>query len=139
MEIKLIIPLFRQNFNVTCGNYFTSLDLSLRLAERQCSLMGTIRANRRKIPDLLKKKRMLHNTMAVHSTGDTTATITSYQCKKSMSVNILSTVLKNVVIPEHNNPKCKPETMLFYNQTKVGVDVLDEMSRLYLVKADSRR
>ena len=82
---------------------------------------------------------MLHYIMAVHSTGDIIATITSYQCKQSKSVNILSTLHKDVVIPEHNNPKCKPETVLFYNQTKVGVNVLDQMSRLYSVKAASRR
>ena len=94
--MKLMIPLFRQGFNVTCDNYFTFLDLSLRLAKRQCSLVATTRANRRKIPDLLKK-RILHNTVAVHSTGDTTATITSYQCKQSKSVNILSILHKKLL------------------------------------------
>ena len=97
LVMKLMIPLFRQGFNVTCDNYFTSLDLSLRLAKRQCSLVATTRANRKKIPDLLKKKCMLHNTMAVHSTGDTTATITSYQCKKLKSLNILSTLHKKLL------------------------------------------
>ena len=75
--MKLMIPLFSQGFNVTCDNYFTSLDLLLRNAKRQCSLVATIRANRRKIPDLLKKKRMLHSSMAVHSTENTTATISA--------------------------------------------------------------
>ena len=97
MLIKLMGPLFRQGFNVTCDNYFTSLNLLLRLAKRQCSLVGTIRTNGRKIPDLLKKKRMLHDTMTVYFTGDTTATITSYQCKYLKSVNILSTLDKKVV------------------------------------------
>ena len=77
--------------------------------------------------------------MLVHSTGDTIVTITSYQCKQSKSVNILSTLHKDFVIPENNNPKREPETVLFYNQTKVGVDVLDQMSKLYSVKAASRR
>ena len=72
--------------------------------------------------------------MIIHSTEDTTATITLYQCKKLNSINILSTLHKNVVIPEH-----KPKTVLFYSQTKVDVDLLDQMSRLYLVKAASRR
>ena len=111
-------PLFRQGFNVTCGNYFTSLDLLLRLAKQQCSLVMTIRANRREIPDLLKKNRMLHDTMVVNSTGGATATIASYECNQSKFVNILSTLHKDVVILEHNNPKCKPEAVHFYNQTK---------------------
>ena len=36
-------------------------------------------------------------------------------------------------------PKKKPETVLFYNETKVGVDVVDQMVRMYSVKASSRR
>ena len=95
--MKLMISLFSQGFNVTYDNYFSSLDLLLRLAKRQCSLVATIPANRRKIPDLLKKKRMLHSTMAVHSTGDTTATITSYQCKQPKSLNILSILHKKLL------------------------------------------
>ena len=95
--MKLMIPLFSQGFNVTCDNYFTSLNLLLRLAKRQCSLVATIPANRRKITNLLKKKHMLHSTMAVHSAGDTTATITSYQCKQPKSLNILSTLHKKLL------------------------------------------
>ena len=63
--------------------------------------------------------------MVVQSTGDTTATITSYQCKQLNYINILSTLHKDVVIPEHNNQKRKPETVRFYNETKVGVDVVN--------------
>ena len=77
--------------------------------------------------------------MVVHSRGDTMAAITSSRCKQSKSVNILSTLYKNVVIPDHNNSKRKLETVLFYNQTQIDVDVLDQMSRFYSVKAASRR
>ena len=82
---------------------------------------------------------MLHDIKLVHSIGDTAATITFYQCKQSKSVHILSTLHKDVVISDNNNPKRKPEIVLFYTQTKVGVNVLYQMSRLYSVKAASRR
>ena len=97
--MKLMISLFRQGFNITCDNYFTSLGLSLKLAKWQSSLVETIRPNQKEIPDLLKKKHMLHDTMVAHSTGDTTVTITSYQCKQSKSVNILNTLHKDIVMP----------------------------------------
>ena len=77
--------------------------------------------------------------MVVHSTGDTTATITSYQCKQSKSVNILSTLNKGFVIPVLDRRKRKTEAVLFYNQMKVGVDVLNQISTLYSVKAASKR
>ena len=77
--------------------------------------------------------------MVVHSTGDTTATITSHQCKQSKSVNILSTLNKGFVILVLDRRKRKTEAVLFYNQMKVGVDVLDQISTLYSVKAASKR
>ena len=76
--------------------------------------------------------------MVVNYTEDTTATITSYQCKQLKSVNILNTLHKDIVIPEPNIPKRKSKTVLFYNQTKVGVGVLDQIPRVYSVKAARR-
>ena len=35
--------------------------------------------------------------------------------------------------------KSKPETVNFYNSTKFGVDVVDQMARKYTVNAASRR
>ena len=35
--------------------------------------------------------------------------------------------------------KKKPDSVLYYNKTKVGVDLYDQMTRLYSVKAASRR
>ena len=45
----------------------------------------------------------------------------------------------DVEIPSDNNSKKKTETVLFYQKTKVGVDVIDQMTRKYSVKAASRR
>ena len=51
----------------------------------------------------------------------------------------MSTLHPDVEIPFDNNPKKKPETVLFYNKTKAGVDVIDQMARKYSVRAASRR
>ena len=45
----------------------------------------------------------------------------------------------DVGISSENNTKKKPETVLFYNKTKAGVDVVDQMTRKYSVKAASQR
>ena len=118
--MKLKMPLFKKGHNVTSDNNFTSLDLCLRLAKQGCSLVGTIQSNRREIPNNLKETCSLHDTTIVKLADTTVATITitKYQCKKSKSVNILSLLHPNVAIPE-NNRKTKPETILFYNKTKV--------------------
>ena len=55
--LNLMAPLFQQGYNVTCNNYFTSLGLALKLAEKKCSLVGTLRQNRREVPEECKKKK----------------------------------------------------------------------------------
>ena len=124
--IKLMSPLFERSYNVICDNYFTSLDLSLRLAHEKCAIVGTICGNRREVPEVLKVTRPLHETVVLKSNA---LTITTYQCKRFKSVNILSrpTLHAYVTIPEKDNPKKKTDTILFYNNTNCGTDVLDQM------------
>ena len=38
--LKLMAPHFQQGYNVTCDNYFTSLGLALKLAEKRAVLLG---------------------------------------------------------------------------------------------------
>ena len=134
--LKLVSPLFNRGYNITSDNYFTSLELSQKLSAKKCSLVGTVRSNRREVPAAAKLKQNLHDTQVFsHATG---ASLTVYQCKRSKSVILLSTLHRDVQIGA-TSPKKKPETVLFYNKTKVGVDVVDQMVRLYSVKAASRR
>ena len=53
--MKLMMRLFKKGHNVTSDDYFTSLDLCLRLAKQGCSLVGSIRSNRREIQTICKK------------------------------------------------------------------------------------
>ena len=77
--LKLMAPLFQRDYNVTCGNYFTSLGLALKLAEKKCSLVVTLRQNKREIPEECKKKKKLHETEVFRYDGQTAITLTSYQ------------------------------------------------------------
>ncbi|KAJ4947805.1 hypothetical protein JOQ06_009837, partial [Pogonophryne albipinna] len=60
-----------------------------------------------------------------------------YQCKPRRNVTILSTQHQHVAISTEK--KKKPETVEYYNHSKVGVDVLDQMARQYSVKGGTRR
>ena len=90
--MKLMMLLFKKGHNVTSDNYFTCLDLCLRLAKQGCSLVSTIRSNRREIPNNLQETCSLHDTTIVKLADAAVATVTiaKYQCKKSKSVNIIS-------------------------------------------------
>ena len=121
--MKLMLPLFKHGYNVTCDNFFTSLDLVVRLAKEKCSLVGTIHQNRREQPQAAKAKQQLHETTLFKTTiSSTSITLTCYHCKKAKSVIMLSALHPDVEVSSENNTKKKPETN---NKTKVGVDVVD--------------
>ena len=96
--VKLMSPLFGRGYNITCDNYFTSSDLLLRLAHERCSIVGTIRRNRREMPEVLKETRPLHETVVLKSTRSTSVTMTTNQCKRFKSLSILSTLHPYVTI-----------------------------------------
>lgn len=132
---KLIEPYVNKGRNVTCDNFFTSLVLANYLKSKNTSIVGTVNRARREIPVSVKNaKEELYSTIIL-KTGDTSLTV--YQSKSNKNVLMLSTMHPDVTIS--NSSKKKPETVLFYNSTKYGVDVVDSMSRKYTVKAPSRR
>ena len=65
------------------------------------------------------------------------STLTVYQCKTSKNVFVLSTLHRTVAIG--NVPNKDPETVHYYNSTKCGVDIVDQMARKYSTKAGSHR
>jgi len=138
--MKLMWPLFKHGCNTTCDNFFTSLDLAVHLAKERCSIVSTIRQNRRELSQAAKTKQQLHETTLFKTTtSPTSITLTCYQCKKAKPVIILSTLHPDEEVSSESNTKKKPETVLFYNKTKAGVNVIDQMARKYSVKAASRR
>ena len=65
-------------------------------------------------------------------TGDM-AILTVYQCKSQKIICALSFLHMSVELGE--SEKKKPEKMEFYNKSKSGLDVSDQMARQYSVKA----
>ena len=114
VAMNLMMPLFKKGHNVTSNNYFTSLDLCLRLTKQGCSLVGTIRSNQREIPNNLQETCILHNSTIVKLAD--TVTITKYHWKKSKSVNIRSLLHPNIAIWSENNPKKETGNSTFLQQ-----------------------
>ena len=125
-------PLQNKGYSVTTDNFFTSKHLAELLLQKRTTITGTMRNNRRELPPLQPLE--LHNSIffecdAMH--------LTMYQAKKNKTVCILSS--------QHRGSTCqpdgkkKPETVLFYNNTKFGVDMLDSMCRQFSTKSGCRR
>lgn len=133
--LRLMEPYFGQGHNVTTDNFFTSLNLSERLKKKATSLVGTLNRIRREVPQVAKTSNQpLHSTI-LFKKDDTTLTV--YQGKKNKNVLLLSSLHPTVQI--NSNEKLTPETIQFYNETKYGVDVVDQMARLYSTKSGTRR
>lgn len=64
-------------------------------------------------------------------------TLTIYKSKPNKKVLLLSSKHKSIGI--ERSGKHIPETIRFYNSTKFGVDMTDQMARKYSVKSKSRR
>jgi len=128
--MSLMQPYFGRGYNVSTDNFFTSRDLACKLLEKRTS--GTVRLNRREIPGSAQLK--LHES-AFYKSGP--VTLAKYQAKPSKTVVVLSTQHAGAVC--QSDGKKKPESVLYYNTNKCGVDMLDAMCRLMSTKAACRR
>ena len=134
---KLVEPYLGCGRCITTDSFFTSLSLAKRLLAKKTSLVGTIRANRKELPKIAKTNidKMTRYSTKLYKTENYSLTI--YKSRTNKKVLLLSSRHKNVTIAQ--NEKRLPETITFYNSTKYGVDILDQMARKYSVKAGSRR
>ncbi|XP_041654135.1 uncharacterized protein LOC121516789, partial [Cheilinus undulatus] len=133
--LRLLEPYVGKGRSVTTDNFFTSLNMAKTLQHKHTSLVGTCNRSRRELPPAVQQqqKELFSTKVLKHDR----ATLTVYQGKPRKNVALLSTMHPVVTIGADR--KKKPETVSFYNVTKVGVDVLDQMARLYTVKGATRR
>ena len=136
--LNLLQPYFGKGYNVTTDNYFTSLKLAEELMTKKTTILGTIRKQRREVPNTesLIKDKLLHDSQIFSSPSDCSLTV--YKAKKKKIVCILSSTHKHVKVDEGHKKKL-PETVQYYNKSKVGVDVLDQMARYHTCKSSSRQ
>ena len=133
--LQLIEPYRKTGRNVTTDNFFTSVNLAKTLRQQGISIVGTVNRIRKEIPQEIKK--MKEDLFTTKIFKHDCCTLTVYQAKTAKNVLLLSTMHSTVDIGDDR--KSKPETVTFYNSTKFGVDVVDQMARKYTVNAASRR
>lgn len=125
----------RRGRNVTTDNFFTSKELADRLKDKRMTLVGTMKQNKREVPTEFKasKKRAIGETIF----GFTQEyTLSSYVPKKNKVVLLFSSLHHDDAI---NIETGKPESIMYYNSTKSGVDTLDQLCANYTVQRGSRR
>lgn len=138
---RLIQPISGTGRNVTCDNWFTSIPLAIDLlTNHKLTMVGTLRKNKGEIPPLFiaKMKERKINSSIFGFTKD--MTLVSYKPKPNKIVLLLSTMHhKDEIDPSETNKSWKPSIITFYNHTKGGVDVVDELKSNYSVSRTSHR
>eukprot|EP00102_Acyrthosiphon_pisum_P010084 XP_008178239.1 PREDICTED: piggyBac transposable element-derived protein 4-like [Acyrthosiphon pisum] len=118
--LRIVQPVEGSNRNITADNWFTS----------------TIRKNKRELPSefLPNKNRELHSSIFGFQED---YTLVSYCPKKNKAVLVVSSMHNDDTIDEENHAK-KPEMITFYNKTKIGVDLVDQLCEKYNVARNTR-
>ena len=94
--------------------------------------------NRREVPKEkaalnLHESEFFETTMAKGNV----ANLVRYQTKKTKSVLVMSTMHRGCDVM--SDTKKKPQSIVFYNNNKCGVDLLDSMARMHSTKSPMRR
>lgn len=137
--LRLCQPIKNSRRNVTFDNWFASYSLVVRLLkEYQLTSVCTLRKNKREIPNafLEVKQREVKSSLFGFQKD---VTLVSYVPKKGKNVLLFSTMHHDNNIDEETGADRKPEIITFYNVTKGGVEVADELSSNYNVSRNSRR
>lgn len=132
--MHLCEPYYRTARNVTFDNFFTSYDLAQNLRQNGLRCVGTVRKNKKFIPkDFLanKQREAPSNLFGFRSN----ITLLSHVPKKNKAVLFLSTLHYTA----EQNENGKAAINLFYNETKGGVDTLDQLCHAYTVQRATNR
>nr|CAH7755012.1 unnamed protein product [Callosobruchus chinensis]CAH7763352.1 unnamed protein product [Callosobruchus chinensis] len=133
--IRLVKHLYNTNRNVTCDNWYGSIELAEHLKKNNLTVVGTVRKNKKEIPPELLPCRDREVGDALYGfTKD--MTVLSRTTKKNKAVVLLSTMHHTKSIDPENG---LPEINSFYNVTKGGVDSLDEKCAKYSCSRTTRR
>jgi hypothetical protein len=99
--------------------------------------VSTIRQNKPELPTemVITKERKPFTTMFVFQQD---CMIVSYCPKKNKIVNFFSTLHSEPKL-DTSNEQSKPEVILTYNETRTGVDTMDQMTKIYSCKRKPRR
>ncbi|CAF1224457.1 unnamed protein product [Adineta steineri] len=126
----------KQGRSVTYDRYFTSFELADGLLERKMTSLGVVNHKRSFVPGELKIIRNNLYSSWFYFSG--VHTLLSYQAKQKKPPIILLSTMHN--ISEVFDDEIKLPVMIHdYNQTKFGVDVMDQCINGYTVRRISKR
>ena len=134
--MRLTKSFHRKGYNITRDNFFTTVKVAGLLQEKGTTLVGTVRANVKGIPKETTKGGNEKFSSKFFFNADKKWMLVNYQCKQKKNVHLMSTMHDS---PATNTTEKEITCYYFYNHNNVGVDVFDQMVRLYTSHAATRR
>jgi hypothetical protein len=133
--IQLLEDNMGKNHKVVLDNWFNSPKLQEFLAAKKTFCLGTVRANRKDMPKITKKKLPKGSVESYVSNE-----LLYEKWSDRRQVNILNSFLPHkmefVTNNNPNNSRQKPASVVLYNKTMGGVDYIDQILSPY--KADRK-
>lgn len=134
--MKIMEPYLDMGLNVCCDNFFTTKQLAEDLLDRKTTLLGTVRGNKKFLPQISKKKMKKFESKILYT--ERNISLTTYQSKEKKTVHLLSSMHRNVSI-DRDSRKLLPETVKDYNELKCSVDIADKMMKDHTTKVPAKR
>jgi len=143
IPLTLMQPYLNKGHRLFLDNFYTSPRLALHLLDKQTTLVGTVRPNRRDFPvDLARAD--IERGQTKFSLSDAGVLAVKYRApqdkanKKPKVVHVLSTAHGNNVAAsakkdKDGNAVMKPTCILDYNKSMGGVDLMDQQLDSLLV------
>lgn len=133
--LRLISPIEGSNRNITADNWFCSVELVDVLKDKKLSLVGTLKKNKKEIPPEFKPNRRRDIGTSVFGFTKN-ITLTSFVPRKNSAVVLISSMHHTANVDDNTK---KPEIILYYNDTKIGVDLLDQRCSNYSTARRTQR
>lgn len=127
--LSLMEELLGKGYCLTVDNFYTSPELADILISQHTDVYGTVKLNRKEIPNELKKKELKKRKMKKGDiVGFQRGKVTVMAWKDKKTVSLLSTIhtVKMVEIEKRGEKIIRPECVVAYNDTMGGVDKVDQ-------------
>lgn len=136
--MRMTEPVLGSERNIVADNWFTDFGLVNLLKQNKLSYVGTVRKDKRALPDAFINTRGREQYSSLFGFNDGTM-LTSYVPRKNKCVLLVSSMHESKAIDESTGEQKKPELITYYNVHKSGVDTADQMCATYSVQRNTQR
>ena len=131
--MKITEPVQNKGYNVMTDKIFTSFELARKLQKEGTLIAGTVCVNSKHLPkEIIGLVKGRKYSSKFYNEGHCICMFVDYENKVKKPVCLLSTMHASSSVS--GGEKKKSHVVLFYNQSKVTVNIVDQMVRMYLTR-----